>query len=137
MARVRSWLTDLRGELEEMAFVAPVLLLLTLGLINLAMVGVAGAVASDAAAYGARMGAVAQGNPAVVAFQAAHQVVSSVPIGDYLVQVRATSRRGGEVRVVVRYFVPNYFGRLSWLFGVNTPPVFAGSATASFRKEGW
>jgi len=41
------------------------------------------------------------------------------------------------VRVVVRYYVPNYFGRLTWLFGVNTPPVFVGSATASFRKEGW
>ncbi len=64
---MRKILKDTRAEIEEAVFVLPVLLLVTFGLINLAMVGFAGLSAANAANYGARMASVAQANQAGIA----------------------------------------------------------------------
>jgi len=133
---MRQWLTNRRGEFEEAAFVYPLLILLTVGLFNFAMLGFASMMATNAAHYGARMGSVAQANAAGVAASAAQQRIAAAPVGDYSVSVQAGSR-GGEVTVVVTYKVPNFFSGLTALFGVHTPAEFIGTSQAAFRREGW
>ncbi len=130
------WWRKRRGELEEAAFTYPLLLLLSIGLFNLALFGYAGLLASNAANYGARMGSVAQENPAALARQAAMQGIAVAPVGQYRVRVVAASERGGEVQVIVDFTVPNYFKGLASWFGVNMSD-FHGQARATFRKEGW
>ena len=60
MSWLRKFWRDHRAEMDEAAFVIPVLLLVTFGLINFGMLGYASVSASNAANYGARMGSVAQ-----------------------------------------------------------------------------
>ena len=56
MNSIRKLLRDLRGELDEAALVLPVLLLISLGLVNLGILGFAAINAGNAANYGARHG---------------------------------------------------------------------------------
>ena len=130
------WLRARRGELEEAAFAYPLLLLISIGLFNMALFGYAGLLASNAANYGARMGSVAQSNPAAVARQAALQRISIAPVGRYQVRVIAPTQRGAQVHVIVDFTVPNYFKGLARWFGVPMSD-FHGQARATFRKEGW
>jgi hypothetical protein len=78
-------LRDRRGELDEAALVLPVLLLISLALINMAILGFAAVNAGNAANYGARMGSVAQSNPVVVAVASANQMLTAAPVGTYAV----------------------------------------------------
>ena len=50
------FLRDRRAELDEAAFVLPVLILVSVAIVNLAMLGTAALSAGNAANYGARMG---------------------------------------------------------------------------------
>ncbi len=134
---MRSLLRDRSGELEEAALVLPVLLLVCLGLINMAMLGFAAVNAGNAANYGARMGSVAQQNAAGLAAASASQMLAAAPVGTYEVAILASSGAGGRMGVQVRYSVPNYFGGLAGLFGVGLPAEFSNTATAYFRQEGW
>jgi hypothetical protein len=130
-------LRDRRGELDEAALVLPVLLLISLALVNMAMLGFAAVNAGNAANYGARMGSVAQSNPAGVAIASANQMLAAAPVGTYAVSVSGSGLPGDMMTVQVRYTVPNYFGRLAGFFGVGIPANFTHTATAYFRQEGW
>ena len=133
----RRLLADRRGEMDEAAIVFPVLLLLAVGLINLALLGVAAVNAGNAANYGARMGAVAQSNPAGVASASASQAIRAAPVGSYTVAVSGGGAPGSAVTVQVGYQVPNFFAGIARFFGASLPAQFSGSAASYFRQEGW
>ena len=128
---------DRRAELDEAALVLPVLLLISIGLVNLAILGFAAINAGNAANYGARMGSVAQSDASGVAISSAYQMLSAAPVGSYTVSVAASGQPGDMLIVQVSYTVPNYFGGLAGLFGVNTPGNFTSTVTSYFRQEGW
>jgi hypothetical protein len=128
---------DLRGELEEAVMVLPVLMLVALALVNMAMLGFAAINAGNAASYGARMGSVAQQNPAGFAAASAQQMLNAAPVGTYSVSVSGSGIPGDTLTVWVHYSVPNYFGGLAGFFGVQTPAEFSSTVTAHFRQEGW
>jgi hypothetical protein len=128
---------DRRAELDEAALVLPVLLLISLGLVNLAILGFAAVNAGNAANYGARMGSVAQSNPSGVAAASAYQMLSAAPVGDYAVSVSGSGLPGDLLIVQVSYSVPNYFAGLAGFFGVDTSQEFSNTATSYFRQEGW
>ncbi len=126
-----------RAELDEAALALPILLLVSLALVNLALLGYAALNASNAAEYGARMGSVAITNAHGVAYSAALDKVNAASVGTYTVTVSGGTTPGTRIQVLVTYTVPNFFGGLARLFGVNTPAQFQGTARAYFRKEGW
>jgi Flp pilus assembly protein TadG len=128
---------DRSGELDEAALVLPVLLLVSLALINMAMLGFASINAGNAANYGARMGSVAQVNPAGFAATRANQMLAAAPVGTYAVSVSGSGLPGDVMTVQVRYSVPNYFAGLAGFFGVGMPGEFTNTATSYFRQEGW
>ena len=130
-------LSDRRGEMDEAAFVFPILLLLSLALINLAMLGFASVTASNAANYGARMGSVAQRSPASVAYAMASSRTAAAPFGSYAVSVAGSGQPGERVSVRVSYRVPNFFAGLAGFFGIAMQAEFSGSAEAYFRQEDW
>jgi len=134
---MRKILKDTRAEIEEAVFVLPVLLLVTFGLINLAMVGFAGLSAANAANYGARMASVAQANQAGIAVGSASNMLDAAPVGTYAVSVSGSGAPGSLVSVQVQYTVPNYFAGLTGLFGVSTPATWTGTVRSDFRQEGW
>jgi hypothetical protein len=134
---MRQLFRDLRAELDEAALVLPVLLLISLGLVNLGILGFTAVNAGNAANFGARMGSVAQSDPAGVAVSSAYQMLSAVPVGVYSVSVSGGGLPGDLLVVQVSYSVPNYFGGLAGLFGVNTPGNFSSTASSYFRQEGW
>ncbi len=134
---MRKFFNDTRAEIEESVFVLPVLLLVTFGLINLAMVGYAGLSAANAANYGARMASVSQANQAGIAVGAASNMLQAAPVGTYAISVAGGGAPGSLVSVQIQYSVPNYFGGLSSLFGISTPPAWTGTVRSDFRQEGW
>jgi hypothetical protein len=103
----------------------------------MALLGFAAVNAGNAANYGARMGSVAQSNPAGVAIASANQMLAAAPVGTYAVSVSGSGLPGDMMTVQVRYTVPNYFGGLAGFFGVGTPANFTHTATSYFRQEGW
>jgi Flp pilus assembly protein TadG len=125
------------ASMVEFVITAPVLILLTLSLVNLALAGVAGLNANNAANYGARVGSVAQENVANHAANAAWSKLSAAPIGTYQVSVASSGGRGGRVQVNVQYRVPNYFSRLLGFFGQSSSSSIEGLASSTFRREGW
>jgi hypothetical protein len=137
MSKVGRLLRDRGGELDEAVMVLPVLLLISIGLVNLAMLGFASLNAGNAASYGARMGAVAQSNAPGIAAASAYQMLSHAPVGSYAVSVSGSGIPGDRLAVQVSYSVPNYFAGLANLFGVGTPPSFSNTAISYFRQEGW
>jgi len=137
ISSLRALARDRRGEMDDAAFVFPVLLLIAIALVNMAFYGVAAVNAGNAANYGARMGAVAQSNPAGVAFANANQAVRAAPIGTYSIGVSGGGAPGSLIRVSVCYPVPYYFAALAGFFGVGMPAQFTGSASSHFRQEGW
>lgn len=126
-----------RAELDEAALALPVLLLVSLALVNLALLGFAAVNAGNAAEYGARLGSVALADQAGAAYAAALAKVNAVQVGSYTVSVSGGGRPGSRIEVAVTYRVPNYFGGLARMFGVNMPSYFQGTARAYFRREGW
>ena len=131
------FLRDCRAELDEAALVMPLLLLITFGLINLAMVGYAGMAANNAANYGARVASVSQFNQPAMAQSAANSMLDGVTVGTYSVAVLGGGSSGSMVRVQVSFSVPNYFQAIAGLLGIDVPSEFTGSAESDFRQEGW
>lgn len=129
---------DRRGDFAQFAFVAPILMLVSLGLINLAVFGMAGVNANNAANYGARLGSVAQADPVGYAANAANQKLNATTFGDYAVSASSVgSGRGSLIRIAVTYSVDNYFSGLTGIFGVDSDPQFEKTVVAYFRHEGW
>ncbi len=87
-------LRDHRAELDEAALVLPVLLLISVGLVNLAILGFAAVNAGNAANFGARMGSVAQSDPSGIAAASAYQMLSAAPVGTYAVSVSGSGLPG-------------------------------------------
>jgi len=124
--------------MAEAAITTPIIVLLFIALVNLTMAAYASQAAQNAANYGARMGSVAQVNPAGVAYSAASRAASSSVVGDYEVQILAPGGVvGSELAVRVSWRVPNLLGGLSALFPVLPRGDFRGHAIAVFRQEGW
>jgi hypothetical protein len=90
----RTWLTGRSADMIEGALVMPLLTLVTLALLNLALAGYASVTASHAAAYGARLGSVAQVNPVTLAYAAAVGMAQDSGVGDY--EVRAWGSTGSS-----------------------------------------
>ena len=137
MKSMRKLIVDRRAELDEAALLLPVLLLISLALVNKALLGFAAVNAGNAANYGARMGSVAQSDPSGVAVSSAYQMLSAAPVGTYTVSVTGSGLPGDMMIVQVSYTVPNYFGGLAGFFGVSTSADFTNIATSYFRQEGW
>lgn len=137
MSFLPRFFSDRRGNMAETALTLPVLLMVSLGLINLALFGIAGANANNAANYGARIGSVAQKNQVSQATNATWEKLTAATIGDYAVNVTATGTPGGLVAVRVTYSVPNYFAGLTGFFGIQTAGTFQNTALSYFRQEGW
>ncbi|NCP87799.1 MAG: hypothetical protein CO094_08365 [Anaerolineae bacterium CG_4_9_14_3_um_filter_57_17] len=137
MTRFWSRLRSCRAELDEASFVLPVLLLVSIALVNLAMLGFAAMNANNAANYGARMGSVAATNAPGLALAAAKTKAETAKVGSYAYSVSGSDTPGSLMTISVAYTVPNYFGGLISMFGVSMPNTFQGVAQAWFRKEGW
>ncbi len=134
---LRRFLRDTRGDMAEAAVTLPAVLLVTLMLINMTIAGFASVNANNAANYGARVGSVTQEGAAAAAVAAARQALSVAAVGDYEVSASGGGPPGSTVVVRVTWSVPNYLVGLTSLFGVSTPDEFSGTATATFRQEGW
>ena len=133
-----SFFRDERARLIEDALTLPILLLVTVAMLNVFLYGLAGVSASNAAEYAARQASVAQANQQAVAVTAAQSRLNKLPIGaQFHVAATAPARRGTRVTVTVTYDVPNWFRGLAAMFGVKTPPTLHGRAVSYFRKEGW
>ncbi len=100
---MRKFFNDTRAEIEESVFVLPVLLLVTFGLINLAMVGYAGLSAANAANYGARMASVSQANQAGIAVGAASNMLQAAPVGTYAISVAGGGAPGSLMSMASNY----------------------------------
>ncbi len=135
---MRRFFADGRARLIEDALTLPILLLVTVAMLNVFLYGVASVSAANAAEYAARRASVAQANPAGVARAAAQQRLGRLPLGaHFAVGVRTGTHRGQTDMVIVTYAVPNWFRGLAAMFGVSTPAVLRGHAVSYFRHEGW
>ena len=133
--------TDERGgsSLAQAAIVTPIIVMVALALVNMAVAGFAAVWANNAANFGARMGAVTQGDAAQAAVVAAWQSLSAAPVGTYHVDIVSPGGvPGSTLGVRVRWEVPNWFGGIAAAFyDTPNPPTWHGEATAFFRQEGW
>lgn len=131
-------LRDERGdEFAQTAIVMPVLVFLTIALMNLTMAGFASVNANNAANYGARTGSVHQRNPGQAAYQGAMQSIRHAPIGDYSVRVSGGGFPGARIQVRVTWRVPNFLASLAALLGGSLERDFTGTSISVFRQEGW
>ncbi len=115
----------------------PLMVLLALALVNFALVGHARNASQHAAHFGARMGSVAFAGAAAQARHSAASVLEDCLCQAQVVKVVASDVPGGEVTVEVQWTVQNYFRPLLAVFGGTLPDTFTGTASASYRKEGW
>jgi len=134
---IRRFLADQHGDFVQAALTLPVILLVTLGLVNMAMLGIAGINANNAANYGARRGSVAQQNAQEIAAAGAWEKINQAPVGSYSVSVMGGGGRGSRIAVLVTYQVPNFFGGLGSFFGRESTAVFQKEVVSYFRQEGW
>jgi hypothetical protein len=124
--------------LTEAAVALPVVLLVLMGVINIALYGLAGMNASNAANYGARQASVAvPPNGPSTALNSTTAKLAQVPVGTYQVNVSGGGGRGSMIQVEVRYSVPNYLSGLMSLFSSSTPTEWTGTTVSWFRQEGW
>lgn len=131
-------LRSTRGdEFAQTAIVMPVLVLITIALMNLTMAGFASVNANNAANYAARVGSVQQQSPGSAAYQAAMVSINYAKIGEYTVGVSGGGFPGAQINVVVNWTVPNYMGSLLSFLGGSLGDDFGGTATSVFRQEGW
>ena len=131
-----AWLNNRQGDMVESALTMPILILVTLALVNLALAGFASVTANNAANLAARLGSVDQVAPGATAYAAAERALAGT-VGDYTIQiVQADGFSGGRVSVSVRWSVPNFFAGLMPLFGAEAGAL-EGEAVGIFRKEGW
>jgi hypothetical protein len=125
-------------EFAESAIALPVIVLVTIALMNLTMAGFASVNANNAANYGARVGSVHQQSPASAAYDAALQSTEYASVGDYTISVSGGGFPGAQINVEVRWSVPNLLGGLMSFFGGESLGTgIEGAATSVFRQEGW
>lgn len=132
-----AFLRQTAGDMVESALTLPLMALLTLALVNLALVGHARAAAQHAAHFGARMGSVALADAEGEARQAAGAMLDACLCEAQVTNVSGADAPGGEVIVTVEWTVPSFLGSLLSVFGGAAPEQFTGAVTAAYRKEGW
>ncbi len=125
------------AEAIEVALTVPMVMLVTLALLQFGIVVYAGQMAQEAARYGARIGSVAQSDAAGQAAGAAGSFAhSAFATGSPQVEILAPGGIVGSTLVVrVTYNVPNLMAGLGALIGLRGP--IAVSAEAAARQEGW
>ncbi|GBD18985.1 hypothetical protein HRbin27_01486 [bacterium HR27] len=131
-----------RGDVfAETAFALPVVLLVTLGLLQGGLLAYAASAASQAARHGARMASVAQGGlGAAIAVSEAYQTARQLfpmdpsPAVELLAPGGAP---GSEITVRVTLRAPNLLSPLAALFPVLPRGAFPVQASSTFRQEGW
>lgn len=123
--------------MAEAAITLPVVVLLTLAMVNLSMAWFVAVSASNAANYGARVGSVSQTNPAGYAIAATQARLATIGVGSYSVSASGGGYRGAQVHVAVDWAVPNYMGSLVSYLGGGDQVNFRGTALSTFRQEGW
>ncbi len=125
-------------EFAESAIAMPIMVLLTIALMNLTLAAFASVNANNAANYGARVGSVHQQAPASAAYAAAMQSINYAKIGSYSVSVTGGGFPGAQIDVQANWSVPNMMGGLLNFFGGSSlGGDIKGSATSAFRQEGW
>ena len=130
------------NSLVEFALALPLLLLLTIGLLQAGLLGYGSLLAGEAARPGARMGSVVQGNAAAVAQAEAWDLAQAAfPAAVPHVQVLAPGGvPGSELTLEVVYEIPNLFSRagLTTLFsGLPSASTLEVKRRVTFRQEGW
>ncbi len=135
-ARLSRMLNRRGDEFAQSAIAFPIVVLLLFALFNLATAGFASVNAANAANYGARIGSVQQRGSAGAAYSAALQSISHAPIGEYTVTVSGGGFPGATINVDVTWSVPNYMAPLIRFFGGSSGDL-GGSASSTFRQEGW
>jgi Flp pilus assembly protein TadG len=131
---------DRRGSnMAEAAITMPVVLLVLMFTLNLSIAGAASVAASNAANYGARIGAVAIINDQYYAMNAAQFAMNNSGLRiDYSVYAEVTPyHNGGYSYVAVSWKVQSYLAGLCNLFGGGCPKYFTGTSIATYKKEGW
>ena len=123
--------------MAESAITLPIVLLITLFMVNVSMAWYSANAASNAANYGARVGSVSQTNPIGNSVAAAQSQLAGIGVGSYSVSGSGGGFRGAEITVTVDWSLPSYLGSLLSWFGGTDPANFHGTATSSFRQEGW
>ncbi len=124
----------------ETAFAFPVILLVTLMMIQAGFLAWGANAANNAARHGARMASVVQTDPVSVAISEARAAaVQDFPLdASPVVQVLAPGGLpGSELTVRVQVRVPNVMGPASALFTGSVTRDFTVSGEATFRQEGW
>ena len=121
----------------EAALTTPLMVLLALVMVNFALAGHARNAAQHAADTGARMGSVAFVQARQQAQSSAEAALQHCLCEARVLSVTASDTPGGEVQVVVEWTVANYIQPLMQLFGSQMAGPFQGTATATYRKEGW
>jgi hypothetical protein len=135
---LRLFLSRRGDEFAESAIALPVIVLVTIALMNLTMAGFASVNANNAANYGARVGSVHQQSPANAAYDAAQESISYASVGEYQVAVSGGGFPGAQINVEVHWSVPNLLGGLMSFFGGESLGAgIEGAATSVFRQEGW
>ena len=138
LRRIREFILDEDAdEFAETAIVLPVIMLATMGLLDLTMAGFASVNANNAANYGARVGSVTQRGAGGAAYQAALSAISNAEVGSYAVGVSGGGFPGAQIAVRVEWEVPNHMSAIQTLWGGTGDINLAGEAVASFRQEGW
>ena len=136
MFAVRRMMNRRGDEFAQSAIAFPMVVLLLMAMLNLSIAGFASVNAANAANHGARVGSVYQQGSAGAAYSAAEQSISYAPVGNYQVNVSGGGFPGATIGVTVRWKVPNYIAPLVAFFGGSMGNL-TGSATATFRQEGW
>ncbi len=130
-------MTNRRGdEFAESAIAFPLVVLLLVALFNMALAGFASVNAANAANHGARVGSVYQQGSAGAAYSAAMESISYAPVGSYQVSVSGGGFPGATLLVTVKWSVPNYMAPIVSFFGGSMGDL-GGTASATFRQEGW
>lgn len=137
MAVITSFWRQREGDMVEAALTMPLMVLLALVMVNFALVGQARNAAQHAADVGARMGSVAFTGAKQQARDSAEAALQHCVCDAQVVKVSASDSPGGEVQVEVEWTVDNYMQPLMQFFGSQIPDQFRGTATATYRKEGW
>ncbi len=138
MRKLIGVLLNRRGdEFAQTAIAMPVIVLVTIALMNLTMAGFASVNANNAANYAARVGSVTQQGAGGAAYGAAQTSISHAPIGEYAVAVSGGGFPGAQINVQVDWTVPNFIGGLMSFLGGNFSEDFRGTSVSVFRQEGW
>lgn len=126
------------SQLAEAAIAMPVVLLVLMFAVNVALASYTAVAASNAANYGARVGAITRENPETWARAATRTALDqSGAGGSFSYSVLISERENGTALVTVNWSYPTLLSGLCRLFGGGCPADFRGSATAVWRKEGY